>query len=77
MFRCLQDSINGTVVCEWNYLGSGIEYQIVAGPAFIAIFAFMGIVLGLLGDIYNRYFLPLFSYIFYVNQYLCIKKLLF
>ena len=47
-------SSNGTVHCEWNYLGSGVMYQILAGPAFIAIFSVMGIVLGILGDIYNR-----------------------
>ena len=54
LLRCLHDSINGTVICEWNYLGSGIEYQLLAGPAFMAIFTVMGIFLGILGDVYNR-----------------------
>uniref|UniRef100_H2YBH1 Major facilitator superfamily (MFS) profile domain-containing protein n=1 Tax=Ciona savignyi TaxID=51511 RepID=H2YBH1_CIOSA len=40
--------------CRWDYTGSGIEYQILAGPSFIAIFTVMGIVIGVLGDKYNR-----------------------
>ena len=41
--------------CEWNFAGSGLQYQLLAGPAFIAIFTVSGIILGLLGDLYNRY----------------------
>nr|XP_002127145.1 uncharacterized protein LOC100183908 [Ciona intestinalis] len=40
--------------CRWDYTGSGIEYQILAGPSFIAIFTVMGIMIGVLGDKYNR-----------------------
>nr|XP_026693449.1 protein spinster homolog 1-like isoform X2 [Ciona intestinalis]XP_026693450.1 protein spinster homolog 1-like isoform X2 [Ciona intestinalis]XP_026693451.1 protein spinster homolog 1-like isoform X2 [Ciona intestinalis] len=45
---------NGTRYCEWNYTGQGIEYQVLAGPVFIAIFTVMGLVNGILGDRYNR-----------------------
>ena len=30
----------------WSYLGSGTEYQVLAGPAFIVIFTFCAIPLG-------------------------------
>lgn len=53
-FRCLLPSVNNTILCEWNFLGSGIEYQLLAGPAFAAIFSVMGIILGILGDMFNR-----------------------
>jgi len=29
-----------TEYCYWDYSGSGIEYQVLAGPAFIAVFYF-------------------------------------
>ena len=40
--------------CHWDYTGLGIQYQALAGPAFTAVFAVSGIVLGLLSDIYPR-----------------------
>ena len=36
--------------CNYNYTGSGIEYQILAGPAFIAVFTFANIITGLTSD---------------------------
>ena len=33
-------------VCEWTYLGVGLEYQILAGPAFTIIFTLCAIPLG-------------------------------
>ena len=36
--------------CDYNYTGSGIEYQILAGPAFIAVFTFANIITGLTSD---------------------------
>ena len=36
--------------CSYNYTGSGIEYQILAGPAFIAVFTFANIITGLTSD---------------------------
>ena len=40
--------------CKWDYAGSGVPYQLLAGPSFIAVFTVAGIVLGVLGDLYNR-----------------------
>ena len=39
-----------TEQCYWDYSGSGIEYQILAGPAFIAVFTFSNIITGLTSD---------------------------
>lgn len=46
------NTTNGTSerVCEYNYNGQGFEYQIVAGPAFILVFTFTGIILSLFAD---------------------------
>uniref|UniRef100_A0A182NSC5 Major facilitator superfamily (MFS) profile domain-containing protein n=1 Tax=Anopheles dirus TaxID=7168 RepID=A0A182NSC5_9DIPT len=52
--ECHQQHINGTVYCEWNYNGLGLEYQLLAGPSFIAVFTVMGVVLGVAADRYNR-----------------------
>lgn len=46
--------MNGTIYCEWNYNGLGIDYQLLAGPSFIAIFTIMGVVLGVVADKFNR-----------------------
>ena len=37
---------NLTDKCEWAYTGSGIEYQVLAGPAFTVIFTLFAIPLG-------------------------------
>lgn len=34
----------------WQYSGSGIEYQILAGPVFMLVFTISGIPLGLLAS---------------------------
>ena len=39
-----------TNYCYWNYSGSGIEYQVLAGPAFIAVFTFSNLITGLTSD---------------------------
>jgi len=39
-----------TNYCYWDYSGSGIEYQILAGPAFIAVFTFSNLITGLTSD---------------------------
>ena len=46
------NTTNGTwlQVCKYDYNGQGIEYQIVAGPAFILIFTFTGIFLSIFAD---------------------------
>lgn len=41
-------------MCEWNYNGQGIEYEILAGPVFIVVYTIAGIPLGFLADVYNR-----------------------
>lgn len=52
---CLtQQNLNGSFVCKWDYNGQGLEYQIVAGPVFILIFTFMGVILGFAADKFNR-----------------------
>ncbi|XP_039262750.2 protein spinster-like [Styela clava] len=51
---CSNATVNGTQVCIWDYKGDGVDYQLLAGPIFVAIFTIMGIVLGVLGDRYNR-----------------------
>lgn len=36
--------------CTWEYSGNGIEYQVLAGPAFIAVFTFANLITGLTSD---------------------------
>lgn len=52
--ECHQQHHNGTPYCEWNYNGLGLEYQLLAGPSFIAVFTVMGVVLGFAADRFNR-----------------------
>lgn len=47
-------TINGTPYCEWNYNGLGLDYQILAGPSFIAVFTVVGIVMGWAADKFHR-----------------------
>ncbi|KAJ8985205.1 hypothetical protein NQ317_018234 [Molorchus minor] len=51
---CLSYNINGTPYCEWNYNGLGLDYQILAGPSFIAVFTIVGVLMGYLADKFNR-----------------------
>ncbi|XP_015608750.1 uncharacterized protein LOC107274277 [Cephus cinctus] len=51
---CLTLNLNGTYYCEWNYNGLGLDYQILAGPSFIAVFTIVGVILGIAADRYNR-----------------------
>ena len=37
-------------LCMWEYSGRGIEYQVIAGPVFVVIFTFSGVIMGFLGD---------------------------
>lgn len=52
--ECHQQHHNGTLYCEWNYNGLGLEYQLLAGPSFIAVFTVVGVVLGFAADRFNR-----------------------
>ena len=38
----------GTVECNWDYSATGIEYQVLAGPAFTLLFTLTAIPLGIL-----------------------------
>lgn len=45
---------DGIPYCEWNYNGLGLDYQLLAGPSFIAVFTVAGVILGIAADKYNR-----------------------
>ena len=47
-------NINGTPYCEWNYNGLGWDYQLLAGPSFIAVFTIAGVFMGMAADKFNR-----------------------
>ncbi|KAI8442460.1 hypothetical protein MSG28_005962 [Choristoneura fumiferana] len=51
---CESLTLNGTKYCEWGYNGLGIDYQVLAGPAFMAVFTVVGVILGVAADKYNR-----------------------
>nr|AER70324.1 cis, cis-muconate transporter protein [Bombyx mori]BAM34534.1 major facilitator superfamily protein [Bombyx mori] len=51
---CESLTLNGTRYCEWGYNGLGIDYQVLAGPAFMAVFTVVGVILGVVADKYNR-----------------------
>ncbi|KAI4454985.1 spinster [Holotrichia oblita] len=51
---CYEFNTNDTQYCEWTYNGLGIDYQILAGPSFIAVFTVVGVILGFAADKYNR-----------------------
>ncbi|KAK6625807.1 hypothetical protein RUM43_006106 [Polyplax serrata] len=51
---CYSFAYNGTPYCEWEYNGLGLDYQILAGPSFIAVFTIMGIFFGIVADRWNR-----------------------
>ncbi|KAJ8711473.1 hypothetical protein PYW07_008715 [Mythimna separata] len=51
---CATLTLNGTRYCEWGYNGLGIDYQVLAGPAFMAVFTVVGVILGVVADKYNR-----------------------
>ena len=36
--------------CEWNYNGRGYEAQILAGPAWVAVFTITGLLVGFASD---------------------------
>lgn len=45
---------DGSPFCEWNYNGLGFQYQLLAGPAFIAVYSIVGIFFGMAADKFNR-----------------------
>ena len=46
--------VYGNKPCEWNYNGQGYQYQILAGPMFILIYTFVGVLLSAVADLTNR-----------------------
>ncbi|ERL83553.1 hypothetical protein D910_00631, partial [Dendroctonus ponderosae] len=42
---CLSLSIDDEPYCEWTYNGLGLDYQILAGPSFIAVFTVVGVIM--------------------------------
>ena len=38
------------VGCSWDYSGLGLEYQVLAGPAFVAVFSVSAVVLAVASD---------------------------
>ncbi|GBP17641.1 Protein spinster homolog 2 [Eumeta japonica] len=51
---CESLTLNETHYCEWGYNGLGIDYQVLAGPAFMAVFTVVGVILGVVADKFNR-----------------------
>ncbi|KAK4308786.1 hypothetical protein Pmani_019543 [Petrolisthes manimaculis] len=41
-------------LCVWDYSGVGMQYQILAGPAFVFVFTTAGVVIGAISDKFNR-----------------------
>lgn len=46
---------DGERYCEWNRNGLGIDYQVLAGPSFIAVYTVVGVFLGIAADKHRRY----------------------
>jgi len=40
--------------CNWEYTGRGVEFQLLAGPAFIVTFTFSALLMGFLADNFSR-----------------------
>ncbi|XP_050708531.1 sphingosine-1-phosphate transporter SPNS2-like isoform X2 [Eriocheir sinensis] len=49
-------SPNNTVLttCVWDYSGLGLAYQVLAGPAFVAVFTTAGVIISAIADRFNR-----------------------
>jgi len=41
--------------CHWSFNGLGIQYQVLAGPAFIQVFIFSAVLLAILSDLLYEY----------------------
>ncbi|CAK1590572.1 unnamed protein product [Parnassius mnemosyne] len=51
---CESLTLNGTRYCEWGHNGLGIDYQVLAGPAYMAVFTVVGVIIGVVADKFNR-----------------------
>ncbi|CAH1272329.1 SPNS2 [Branchiostoma lanceolatum] len=56
---------NGTQYCLWDYNGSGVQYQILVGPAFTVVFSITGVILGFIADIWNRKYILVMCLMFW------------
>ncbi|KAF2352636.1 Major facilitator superfamily [Trinorchestia longiramus] len=45
---------SNTSACVWDYSGLGLQYQLLAGPAFVAVFTVSGVFMGFIADKVNR-----------------------
>jgi len=43
-YRC--DLRDTKALCEWRYVGRGLQYQLLAGPVFTVLFSVSGVPLG-------------------------------
>lgn len=48
------DNALNTTTCVWDYSGLGLQYQVLAGPAFVAVFTTCGVLIGAIADRFNR-----------------------
>jgi len=56
---------DGVEQCKWDYTGLGMDYQVLAGPAFIAVFTVSGVIFGITADCMNRLRLLSFAVLLY------------
>ena len=49
-FIHVSNNSNDTMACDWAYSGTGIEYEVLAGPVFIVMFTLVGVTLSPLAD---------------------------
>ena len=45
-----EETCKNNSLCTWTYSGMGYEYQVLAGPAFIAMFSISGVLLSIMAD---------------------------
>ncbi len=48
--KCRSFSCVNRTFCQWDYTGLGMDYQLLAGPAFAAVFSTCGILWGIVAD---------------------------
>ncbi|XP_018026800.1 protein spinster homolog 2 [Hyalella azteca] len=47
-------STSNESACVWDYSGLGMQYQLLAGPSFVAVFTISGVFMGFVSDRVNR-----------------------
>ncbi|XP_072180582.1 MFS-type efflux pump MSMEG_3705-like [Diadema setosum] len=52
--RCInQTSFNNVTLCRWYYTGTGLEFEILAGPVFIIVLGLLGVPVTILAEVGN------------------------